>query len=322
MIKVKGKDVNLYIYRSGSPILAVCATNISKKTNAERINITTVDSGRENEYIGGSTDSELTLEGVRTLDEPGSWQADDFEEMIGEVIRVLLIYTDTAGNNVIYDGNTLIADVDDSNNVSEYSTFSVTLVRNGVWTKLNTLLPIILSAVTVDGHTIKVVFNKSVIPTLVGWSVFVQDTLTTSAFDSLTGAGSVWYFTVSTLTFLPGQTLFINYNALTGNTLDLAGNELPTTSLFNVINNLSSGGVVDDGVYSAPMWVTGTDMTMGSTVFTNSSLIGATEMNFIIVNKVVEYINEDYTFDNTTGTITRVNEWQAGDVLITPHKTA
>jgi hypothetical protein len=75
------------------------------------------------------------------------------------------------------------------------------------------------------------------------------------------------------------------------------------------------------GGYSAPMWTeAGGDMTEGSTTFTDASLIGATEMNFIIVNKVIEFIDEDYTFNNLTGTITRTNEWQEGDKMVTPHK--
>ena len=65
------------------------------------------------------------------------------------------------------------------------------------------------------------------------------------------------------------------------------------------------------------------DMTAGITTFANAALVGATEMNFIIVNKVIEYIDEDYTFDNVTGTIDRSpNQWQAGDKMVTPYKPA
>lgn len=77
------------------------------------------------------------------------------------------------------------------------------------------------------------------------------------------------------------------------------------------------------GGYAAPIWsVDGGDLTAGLTTFTHASLIGATEMNFIIVNKVIEFIGDDYTFNSGTGTITRTNEWFAGDKMITPHKTS
>src|SRR4051812_39314737 len=111
MTTVLGRNVHYYIYRSGVPTLTVCATNISRRESVETINTTTIDSGRENEYIGGSTDSELVLDGVRTLSLTTNWQADDWE--IGEVYRVILIYMDALGNSVSYDGNVLITGIDD-----------------------------------------------------------------------------------------------------------------------------------------------------------------------------------------------------------------
>ena len=93
---------------------------------------------------------------------------------------------------------------------------------------------------------------------------------------------------------------------------------LATSTVMYPASNLGSGGG-----YKAPMWKEADgDLTAGLTTFTNASLVGATEMNFIIVNKVIEFIDEDYTFAILTGTITRVNEWQPGDKLITPHKPA
>jgi hypothetical protein len=143
---IEGRNVRLYVYRSGVPALAVCATNVSKTLSVEQINITTVDSGRENEYIGGSTDSELTLDGVRTLDEITSWQADDFEDQIGEVLRVILIYTNFYGDVLSYDGNVLITGVDDSNPAAEFSTYSISMIRSGAWTKLKSF-----DSILVDG---------------------------------------------------------------------------------------------------------------------------------------------------------------------------
>lgn len=73
--------------------------------------------------------------------------------------------------------------------------------------------------------------------------------------------------------------------------------------------------------YAAPMWKESDgDMTAGLFTFVHANLIGATEMNYIIVNKVIEFIDDDYTFDNVTGTITRTNPWIAGDKMVTPYK--
>lgn len=77
--------------------------------------------------------------------------------------------------------------------------------------------------------------------------------------------------------------------------------------------------------YAAPMWKeTDGDLVAGLATFTHADLIGATEMNFIIVNKAIEFIDDDYTFVSGTGTITRLNGnlWQAGDKMVTPYKPA
>jgi hypothetical protein len=149
MTTVLGRNVHYYIYRSGVPTLTVCATNISRRESVETINTTTIDSGRENEYIGGSTDSELVLDGVRTLSLTTNWQADDWE--IGELYRVILIYMDALGNSVSYDGNVLITGIDDSNPADNHSTYSVTMLRSGSWTKLSNV-PVGESFALVDSN--------------------------------------------------------------------------------------------------------------------------------------------------------------------------
>jgi hypothetical protein len=151
MTTVLGRNVHLYVYESGVPTLTVCGTNVSRREIlSDKINITTVDSGRENEYgSGGSTDSELVLDGVRTLSLTTNWQADDWE--IGEVYRVILIYMDALGNSVSYDGNVLITGIDDSNPADNHSTYSVTMLRSGSWTKLSNV-PVGESFALVDSN--------------------------------------------------------------------------------------------------------------------------------------------------------------------------
>jgi hypothetical protein len=94
-----------------------------------------------------------------------------------------------------------------------------------------------------------------------------------------------------------------------------------STVLVDATDFSSGGGGTG---YAAPMWKESDgDMTAGFTTFTNASLVGATEINFIIVNKVVEFIDEDYTFDQITGTIDRSpNTWASGDKMVTPYKPA
>lgn len=94
---------------------------------------------------------------------------------------------------------------------------------------------------------------------------------------------------------------------------------LATSTVLVNATDFAAGGVQ----YAAPMWKESDgDMTAGLFTFTHASLVGASEMNFIIVNKVIEFIDEDYTFVSGTGTITRTNQWFSGDKMITPHKPA
>lgn len=98
----------------------------------------------------------------------------------------------------------------------------------------------------------------------------------------------------------------------------------PTAPLATSTVLFDADGFAGAGSYAAPMWKEANgDMVAGQTDFTHASLIGATQMNYIIVNKIIEFIDEDYTFDSVTGTIDRApNQWFAGDKMITPHKTA
>lgn len=107
--------------------------------------------------------------------------------------------------------------------------------------------------------------------------------------------------------------------SLTGKKIMVHDPVAPLATSTKLVDATSIGGA-----YKAPMWTEEDgDLTEGSNDFTHSSLIGATEMNFIIVNKVIEFIDEDYTFDPLTGTIDRSpNEWFASDKMVTPYKPA
>lgn len=67
----------------------------------------------------------------------------------------------------------------------------------------------------------------------------------------------------------------------------------------------------------------GSGPVVGTNTYQNNALIGATALNFIIVNRGNEELDEDFTFDPSTGTITRPdNQWQAGDTLVIPYTPA
>jgi hypothetical protein len=132
---VKGKDVTVYMEVDSEWVLIMCATSCTKSETSEEVNVTTADSDRENEYIGGSLDCSFTFDGAMTLDIPGRVQYEDLENEIGNVKRFLIVYETSFGDKKNYEADFLITSVDDSNGVNEYSTFSMTAKRSGAPTK-------------------------------------------------------------------------------------------------------------------------------------------------------------------------------------------
>jgi hypothetical protein len=99
---VRGKDINLFVERDGVFIFSACATNLSIERTAEEINITTANSGIENEYEGGATDATVTLDGVITLDELPGFQYEEWVSAIGTKINVRIEFTNTYGDRLAY----------------------------------------------------------------------------------------------------------------------------------------------------------------------------------------------------------------------------
>jgi hypothetical protein len=133
MIVVKGKDVNVYVYDGSAYVIAVCATNISRRASANVVPLLTRGAGKTRIFASTTNEETVTLDGVRTLDQTSSFQVDDF--VIGNSYPVRIIYLDSLGNQVKLEGTCLITGIDDSNGAADFSTYTVTMVRSGAWAK-------------------------------------------------------------------------------------------------------------------------------------------------------------------------------------------
>lgn len=98
----------------------------------------------------------------------------------------------------------------------------------------------------------------------------------------------------------------------TGNTINNTINEtinnIVNNTITYIINNYTEIKIIVDGLSGSPVALSNT--------YQNNALIGATGLAAINVNKNTEYVGEDYTFNGVTGTITRVNQWQTGDIAV------
>jgi hypothetical protein len=140
MTAVHGRDMDIFIERNGVFVFTACATSCDMEVSAEEINITTADSGRENEYDGGSTDCVGSMDGVITLDTLGGWQYEDWREATGTVIPLRFDMTNVYGDRLRYEMNVLILNVGVQGGVNEHGAFNVSWKRSGAETVTKTIV--------------------------------------------------------------------------------------------------------------------------------------------------------------------------------------
>lgn len=59
----------------------------------------------------------------------------------------------------------------------------------------------------------------------------------------------------------------------------------------------------------------------GGTTYTNTDLIGGTDLSFMFIDKLCLFVGDDFSFDSSTGTITLLlsNVWIPSSVLVIPY---
>jgi hypothetical protein len=100
----------------------------------------------------------------------------------------------------------------------------------------DTTAPTIVSAVAVDTTHIRIVFSESVNVTIAGWS-FKKNGSALAVTSVAQINPTTWDFLVATMA--AGNTILRSYNATTGNTVDLASNELAAFTDQGVTNSIT-----------------------------------------------------------------------------------
>lgn len=147
-----GRKVTLYISRDAGYVPVACATGCSIEVDAEEIETTTVDSGRDRDYVGGMRDASLTVEGIVTLDETPSFQFDELVDLVGETEVLLITFTNSFGDLLSYQMTVLITSVHADAPVTGFNSFSAEFKRCGAWVKNKTYNGLVLDS---TGNPIK-----------------------------------------------------------------------------------------------------------------------------------------------------------------------
>jgi hypothetical protein len=242
MITVRGRNVNLYVSRSTEYVLAICATNLSRRQNVGTLTTLVRGAGNFRRFKPTIKEEQLTLEGLRTIDTPTQFQIHEFE--IGSFYVVRIIYDDLSGNTIQLDGEVLVTSIDDNNGSADFSTWAVGMVKNGEWAVSGTgaadaTAPVVTRARAINSNTVRVTFNKGVVATVTGWTVSIESVDTT--ITAVSGGGSVWDFT-TLAAMSPGDELLLNYDLFTGNTLSLSGVEHDNLVDFPIENLIVTAG--------------------------------------------------------------------------------
>jgi hypothetical protein len=100
----------------------------------------------------------------------------------------------------------------------------------------DTVNPSGVTAILIAPDKIQVAFNEAMSLTSAGFGFTLGGTAW--AISSLSGSGTIWEFTMSSIA--TGAEILLSYNRTTGNSLDAAGNELNTITALKVVQPASS----------------------------------------------------------------------------------
>lgn len=128
MALIKGKDLNLYVSTSGSPIPVCHSTDCTLNITADVDETTTRTTGRGKTFdYSGTYSYTLELNGITSFVDDNN--LGDFQTAILNGEKMLFYFTDN--NDVEYSGTVLIPEVDMDSPVDGMSVFTAQLLGDG-----------------------------------------------------------------------------------------------------------------------------------------------------------------------------------------------
>lgn len=131
MSLVRGKEMNLYVQKAGTFYPMGCAMEASFNLAQELVNVTTADSGVEDEFDFSSEGMTVDASGVVTFDQGSTFQFREFIANRRTKQRILIEFIDTNSNTYTLEMDVLIQNISSTGNVSDYALYDLQLVRSG-----------------------------------------------------------------------------------------------------------------------------------------------------------------------------------------------
>src|SRR4051812_47566642 len=103
MTPINGKDALMYVFRDSAWVLTVCAKQVSIEWEVEDINIATVDSGTDNDYVAGFSDATASIDGLVTIDEVSRYQFHEWVRNRRSIHRIKIVLTNSFGDYLQYE---------------------------------------------------------------------------------------------------------------------------------------------------------------------------------------------------------------------------
>lgn len=136
---IKGRNVDLYVERSGVWVLRACATSCSMELTQELIPVATRDTGFEEDFEPGFNGCSLSFDGMITIDVLGKWQMEDDIANLRVKNHVMIKMENGLGDTLAYDMLALTTNIINTGDVEGWATYSVSMTRCGEMTKVRVI---------------------------------------------------------------------------------------------------------------------------------------------------------------------------------------
>lgn len=135
MAKLKGKDLVLYISRSGQMIPVCCGRDLSISIGSEALEVTKTPTSQWRSFIYGIKEYSISASGIAIIDD--SFTVNDFFAAMNNRETVAFIALHNEEQNLFWSGNLIITNIEQTAPYKDVLTYSITATGDGELKNVN-----------------------------------------------------------------------------------------------------------------------------------------------------------------------------------------